>query len=140
MFDWELTLVPVTDGCGDLDPDWIAPTLYQDLAEYSWEMVAGSLDDTLKEWLQDWFVKSEADWESEGEPYYFGLTTLLDGDDLGADGQGHYGRAYAVDADMNIASEGSGGSLLTTEQVASGVNGFYEIYAYSFITPYADLP
>lgn len=140
MFDWELTLVPGTDGCGDLDPDWVSSELFQDLPGYGWEMVAEALDADLSAWLQDWFDQEGADWAADGAPYYFGLTTLIDGVDAGSGVQGHYGRAYAVDEDMNIASEGTGGSLLTTEQVAAGSDGFYEIYAYKYITPYETLP
>ena len=90
--------------------------------------------------LESWFDENDADWATEGAPYYFGLFSWFDGTPIVADFQNHYGRAYAVDADMNILLEEAGGSLLSTEQVGEGSDGWYEIYAFTWLSVSEDLP
>jgi hypothetical protein len=139
-FDWALTPTLATDGCGELDPDWVAASFAADMAATPWEVVGSAPADDLLEWLQEGFSAAGNDWATQGEPYYFGGTTLLDGHDLGDDAQDVYGRAFAVDADMNILAEATGGSLLTTAAIAAGSDGYFELYGWVFYNPRQDLP
>jgi hypothetical protein len=41
-----------------------------------------------------------------------------------------------VDGDLTVRNETSGGILLTTEQIAAGQDGWFEIYAWTFFSPY----
>lgn len=137
--DWSLIPTLASDECGELDPDWVAPSFAADLAAYPWELVGAEVQGNLLTWIQDGFEDAGNDWATDGEPYYFGVTALLDSHDIGAGQQANYGRAYAVDADMNIVAEATGGSLLTTGQVAAGLDGYYELYGWRFFDPREDL-
>lgn len=139
-FDWTVTPTLATDGCGELDSDWVASSFAQDMAATPWEIIGAAPEGDLLAWLQQGFTDAGNDWATDGAPYYFAATALLDGHDLGDRAQDVYGRAYAVDADMNILAEATGGTLVTTEQIASGQDGYYELYGWVFYDPREDLP
>ncbi len=140
LLDWELSPQLESDGCGELDPDWSQVDLVDDFASWTWELVGEALQSSQATTLESWFDENDADWATEGAPYYFGLFSWFDGTPIVADFQNHYGRAYAVDADMNILLEEAGGSLLSTEQVGEGSDGWYEIYAFTWLSVSEDLP
>ncbi len=121
-FDWVLDLSLASSDCPEIsDGD-----LLNELTGWSWEIGFHELDSALEAGLADWFG---ADWKSEGAPYYFGGYTVLEGDPVGSGGQTHYGRAYELDENMNIADEANGGKLLRTSEVSAGSDGYYELYA-----------
>ena len=150
VVDWQIALEPLENGCPDLDPDWVDDQLYTMLAQWGMEMIGTDLDSVMEGYLRGWFEDLEQDWQAGGAPYYFGLNSRIDGrvvyrEDDTADGaageeiQGHYGRAFAVDGDLNILDEASGGRLLTVEEIGEGTDAWFEIYARTFFVPYERL-
>lgn len=144
LLDWDLSLEPVENGCPELDPDWVDAELYTTLPTLALEMVGAELDAAMEDYLSGWFETLELDWANDGEPYYFGLSSRVDGQvvyreddtEAGAEFQGHYGRAFAVDADLAIVDEATGGRLLTRAEIAEGGDAWFEIYARTFFIPY----
>jgi hypothetical protein len=144
--DWQLALEPIEDTCGTLDPDWIDPDFHVALTGLGIEMIGEALDDGMETYLQEWFAALDAqdtdtslDWDRDGAPYYFGVRGLLDDLSVYGSDQSHYGRAWAVDEELFILDEESGGRLLTTEQIAAGQDGWYELYARTFFSPHNEL-
>jgi hypothetical protein len=146
MFVWELGLEPLEDGCGPLDADWVNPDLFTALPGMGVTMTGAALDSVMENQLKTAFeavseddTGEAPDWETEGAPYYIGLGSSIDGQEIYGDGQSHYGRAFQVelvDGDLTVRNETSGGILLTTEQIAAGQDGWFEIYAWTFFSPY----
>jgi hypothetical protein len=143
MFSWQLSLEPVEDTCGALDPDWVTADLFTELPGMAVTMTGAALDDAMESKLETAFetvpeddTGEEPDWATQGAPYYIGFTGIIDGNAVNGDSQSHYGRAYQIDEDMNIRLEEDGGVLLTTEQIAAGNDGWFEINAWTFFSPY----
>ncbi len=140
-FSWDLNLAPVEDGCGELDPDWIDQDFFEDLPGLGVDFSGAALDSVMESQLKTAFEGdgSGPDWETQGAPFYFGLTTTLDGRRVYESNQSHYGRAFAVEldgGDLFIRNEANGGTLLTTEQIAAGEPGWFEIFAWTFFEPH----
>jgi hypothetical protein len=136
-FAWSLALEPVQDNCGELDPDWIQSGFYDALPGLGVAMIGAALDEGMEANLAEAFG-DQATWETEGAPYYFGLTGTIDGMEVYGEGQSHYGRAYQiepVEGGLGIKDEGSGGVLLTVEEIEAGQSGWLETFAWSFFTP-----
>jgi hypothetical protein len=136
-FGWALGLEPVQDDCGPLDPDWIRTDFYSELPGLGVAMIGAALDAEMEEALAGAFADPAA-WERDGAPYYFGLTGTIDGLEVYGEGQSHYGRAYQIEqgeGSLSIRDEASGGVLLTTEEIAAGQAGWFEIFSWSFFTP-----
>jgi len=144
MLDWEIDLEPVSNDCGELDADWVDSDFHTQLADWGMEMIAEPLDSKMEANLITAFAENEQDWDVEGAPFYFGFSSLVDGrvvykDDDGETIQGHYGRAYAVDEDMAITNEAEGGTLLTPQQIGAEQDAWFEIFAWTFFSPFERL-
>lgn len=143
MFSWRLGLEPLDNGCRELDPDWVDADLFTELPGMGVTMTGAALDDKMENLLKTAFeavseddTGAEPDWATEGAPFYIGLTGTIDGQGVNGDDQSHYGRAFRIDEDRNIHNEENGGTLLTTQQIAAGDDGWFEIYAWTFFSPY----
>jgi hypothetical protein len=142
--DWVIALEAVEDGCGELDPDWVDPALFERLPVWGVTMAGEPLDADMTDYLRAWYEEFELDWETDGAPYYFGMRATIDGrtvyeDAQGEVVQGHYGRAYQIDDDLNIVAEGAGGVLLGYEEISAGASGWFEVYAATFFSPFNEL-
>ncbi len=119
--DWELTLIPTTTDCTDLDPALWGQDPHA-VISVAFEVTVGPLDPGLEASIVGWFT----DWENDWQPYVFGSNQYVDGS-LANGYQTAYGWALEVDEDMNLVSPESFGVMLGTEQLATGSDGYYEI-------------
>jgi hypothetical protein len=119
--DWELALVPRDTDCTALDPALWGENPHEAIS-VSFEVTAGPLDPSLEAAISTWYT----DWQSAWAPYVFGSNQYVDGS-LANGYQTAYGWALEVDDDMNLVSPETFGVQLTTDQLSTGMNGYYEI-------------
>ncbi len=119
--DWELELIPADTDCTELDPALWGQDPHAAIT-VDFEVTVGPLDPSLEAAISGWFT----DWESDWAPYVYGSNQYVDGS-LANGYQTAYGWALEVDEDMNLVSPETFGVELTTEELATGMDGFYEI-------------
>ena len=119
--DWELQLTPTDTDCANLDPEQWGEDPHAAITA-GFEVTVGPLDPDLATVVSGWF----SDWESGVEPYTFGSNQYVDGA-LANGYQTAYGWASEVDEDMNMVSPETYGVQLTTDQLTTGPDAFYDI-------------
>jgi hypothetical protein len=119
-FDFEFDLsTPYFTDCDNLDPNVWGSDPYAIFTQNTWEMTVEEMDADLTAT----FIKAVGDndkWETEYEPYVFGVQTYLDGSPIHSM-QTMWGVAFEVDGGA------IGEDLMELSDIAAGTDGYYRM-------------